>query len=370
MRYVRSIWKGVVEADRFVRLHFLVFSGVWPLMGAVSVRPALGARQIATLLGATLCFHCFAMVLNDVIDLPIDRREPRRQNDPLVRGAVRPWQALLFALAQPILTIPLTMMLGGGSLAYTALAVGFAAMAAYDLWGKRCPFPPLTDALQGIGWGSLAVYAACAGGATPTALTWLVAAYVTGFTLLFNGIHGPLRDLENDLANGAKTTALLLGARPKAGRGTPVVPAAVAAYGWTVLAILLAIHATIVIRNDFGYGRWTWTLTAAMAVAINAWIVALHVTVLRPDSHTWQSAFRLQLYVITISLPLAFIAYAGIGFALTLLMLTALSLSLFEVTPAVARWLWRSATAALPREYNAGRPAATLNGVDDTDAPR
>jgi 4-hydroxybenzoate polyprenyltransferase len=339
---LKALWHGVLEVDRLIRLHFLVFSCVWPLMGATSVQPDLGWIQVGALLAATLCFHSFAMVLNDVIDLPIDRTDPRRQRDPLVRGAIRPWQALTFALIQPLLTVPLTMVLGGGWPAHLALAVGFAAMAAYDVWGKRCAIPPLTDALQGIGWASLAVYAAYAIGGVPTPLTWLIAAYVACFTLLFNGVHGPLRDLGNDRTGGAMTTAILLGAHPVPGTGIPAVPRALAIYAWTILAALLLIQGAVLVRNDFGYSSATWIATTTIAVALNGYVVRLQSKVLRPDDPVWASAFRLQLYVITINLPLTFMASASAEFLLALLLVTALSLSLFDATPGIARWLWRS----------------------------
>ena len=227
------LWRLMMKVDRFIRLHFISFSCMLPLLGASTVRRQLRPDEIFALLGVGMCFHIFAYVLNDVIDLPIDRTQALRQTDPLVRGTIRPWQALAVAVVQIPLTIPLTMWLGGGVAADVALLAGFAGLTIYNLWGKRNRVPPITDAVQGIAWGSLAIYAAYALGGAPNVLTWVVAAYGAGFILLINGIHGGLRDIGNDLVSGARTTAIFFGARPTSG-GPPRVPVGVRLFAFAV----------------------------------------------------------------------------------------------------------------------------------------
>jgi 4-hydroxybenzoate polyprenyltransferase len=208
-----SIVNRLWHIYRFIRFSALGATAILPLLGAASVAPRIEPALLLGLLAAALLFHCFAYVLNDVIDLPIDRLEPQRATFPLVRGMVSPAQALAFALAQVPLAFALTAWLGGGPAAFGALALAFALMAVYNLWGKRAPFPPLTDLAQGLGWAALLVYGAALAG-PPAPLTAALAAFEVVFILLINGVHGPLRDLANDLRCGARTTAILLGARP------------------------------------------------------------------------------------------------------------------------------------------------------------
>src|SRR5436853_1604586 len=82
-RVARGLWRAVRETDLFIRIHFFLFSGMLPLLGAATVRSRLSGREIAGLIGIGLAYHIFAYVLNDVIDLPIDRGQPLRQGDPL-----------------------------------------------------------------------------------------------------------------------------------------------------------------------------------------------------------------------------------------------------------------------------------------------
>ena len=340
-------WQRVLAADRFVRIHYLSFSALWPLLGATTVHRRFRASELAALLAVTCCFHAYSMLLNDVIDLPIDRTQPKRQRDPLVRGTIEPWQVLTIVLVQPVLTIPLTMWLGGPNRAQATLGAGFVMMAGYNLWGKRCPFPPLTDAIQGFAWASLAVYGALVFGAEPNAMTWMVAGYVTVYTILVNGVHGPLRDLDNDFSSRARTTAVFLGARPARDGGHPVVPRAVAIYDAVVRAGLIGILVALLFRNDLGYSPGTWTTTAVAVATMSLLLVVLHPKVVHPRRADWEVAFRLDVFLLTMTILAAFIAYASAEVLLVLLLLNALALALFPSTPAVARWAWLAIVTAV-----------------------
>lgn len=355
MTFLRRAGAWVREADRFVRLHLLFFTAAWTLLGAASVTRRLSAFELTVILAVTLCFHVYAYVLNDVIDLAIDRHQPPRQRDPLVRGAIRPSQALLFALIQPLLTIPLTNSLSGTSAAHATLMSGFALMGAYDVWGKRCPIPPLTDLIQGLAWGSLVVYAAHALGETPGPLTWMVAGYATVYVVFINGIHGSLRDLKNDGVHGARTTATFFGARVSVAGGGLDVPTSMKLYAWLILAVLVIMNVVLMVRNDFAYEQPSWTITTVVIGIFNLAALMLQPQVVWPRGAGADVAWRLQLYLMMMSLPVAFAAHAGLEILVSIALLTVLGLALFDATGPVIRWAWvtlrAAASAASPKQY-------------------
>ena len=137
---LRRLWHGTLQVDRFIRLHQLFFTAIWLLLGAASVERTLRPAEFIALLGVILAFHVFTYVLNDVIDLPIDRTQPRRQDDPLVRGSIKPRHALFLALAQPVVAASLTWLAGGTVWAYAVLAAGMGLMGVYNLWGNAARF--------------------------------------------------------------------------------------------------------------------------------------------------------------------------------------------------------------------------------------
>ncbi|MEO8083115.1 MAG: UbiA family prenyltransferase [Ardenticatenales bacterium] len=320
------------DVDGLLRVHFVFFSALLPVLGGVSVRRTLSPGAIAALVAIGLCFHVFAYVLNDVVDLPIDRTQPLRRRDPLVRGVIRPGQALGLALAAVPLGLALTLAppLRGGWAAAIALCVGFGCMAVYDVYGKRAAFPPLTDAVQGVAWGSLAVVGALAVGGPTTAGTWVAAAHAALFILLINGIHGGLRDLANDVAGGARTTAIVFGARPRAAGGIDVPPA-VAAFAFTVTALVLAVDGAAVWGNAFGYDGATRQAMLAVVGALAVLALGLLGAVLRPHGVVFQVGFRLQMFLLLMLLPIVFFPSLSPAVRWTLGVLLALSVVAFFV---------------------------------------
>jgi hypothetical protein len=202
--------------------------------------------------------------------------------------------------------------------------------------------------MQGVAWGSLTIYAAFALGLEPNAVTWLVGAYAVAYTLFMNGIHGGLRDLANDFARGARTTAIFLGARPapddgdnRANRANhdPYVPAGVTIFASAALLAQIAIAALLMMRNDFGYGQIGYTITAVSATAFAAASLALMPIVMKPYGGAWDLAFRLQIYLVLMILPILFIGAAnGASLALAAL-LKAFSLAPLEWTIRIPQWL-------------------------------
>jgi 4-hydroxybenzoate polyprenyltransferase len=168
-----------------------------------------------------------------------------RADSPLVRGTLSRRAALWLALLQPPLAFALAFQAGAAPSALSMLAVAFAAMAGYDVYGKRCVWPLLTDALQALGWCALLLMGALWHGprASPD-LAWLTA-YVFIYVLLANGFHGALRDLANDFAHGARTTAIWLGARPGVGDAV-TIPTRLVSYALALqMALLLCVLAAL-----------------------------------------------------------------------------------------------------------------------------
>ena len=273
------VLQGIDQFGLFVRFTALGFSLVLPLLGAATVQSALSGRQVVGLLAVGVAIHCFGYVLNDVVDLPVDRTEPRRAANPLVRGAVRPWQALCFAGAQVPLALGVTAWLGGLTAAYAALIGVVSLTVVYDLWGKRMRYPLVTDVAQGCAWGCLVLYGAAATAGVAGAMTGLLIAFEIVFILMVNGVHGALRDLANDLKHGVRTTASVLGART-AGAGLAISPA-LARYSIGLQAALTAIALWTAIRNDLAYPAGAHAVTILSVAVVSLVSFALLRTALR-----------------------------------------------------------------------------------------
>jgi 4-hydroxybenzoate polyprenyltransferase len=290
----------------FVRFSALGSTLLIPLLGAASADPGLIGSLLPGLLAAAAALHVFGYVLNDVVDLPIDRTDPRRKSSPLVRGTVRRWQALAVAVAQVPIAFGLTAWLDSDARAVAALSTFVVLGAAYNLWGKRTRLPLLTDVIQGLAWSALALWgAAIAGRWTP--MTGVFAAYVVVLIVMVNGVHGSLRDLANDHRCGARSTAIVMGARVSAGGGL-IVPRRLRRYAVGLQVALTAIALTPLLLGDVGRGRpgHAAALAAVLLLAAAAACLAGAAGSLE-DPVRLRSAGMLHL-VVLLALPIALVA--------------------------------------------------------------
>jgi 4-hydroxybenzoate polyprenyltransferase len=326
----------------FVHFPVFAFTAILPLLGAAP-GAALTPAQMLGLLGVALAFHLFAYLLNDVVDLPLDRTESLRATSPLVLGTLGRWQTLALTILQVPLALALTAWLGGSPTAYAALGCGLALIAIYDLWGKRTPFPPLTDLLQGIGWAMLVLYGADIAGSQSTRLTIVLFGFVVLYIIIVSGIYGSLRDLANDMSCGAHTTAILFGARMHTGDQV-AIPRRLKVY---TLAMQILISGTLALplaENWFGYDPPAWGFAAAALLLTLAlsWVLLL-ISARASNNRSRMTFFGLwQGVVMLIALVLLFAAFLDQRLLMVVLAVFVMPFLMSDLLyRTVSRWLQR-----------------------------
>ena len=195
----------------FLRFEYLVFALLLPVLGAASILPSLTGRYVLWLLASAFCFHVFISVQNDIVDLKLDRTDPRRRDHPLVNGMVSVKFASVLVLLQIPLLVALSLWRGLDDLLLVSIVLVLGMMCIYNLWGKRNPFPIGTDLVQGLGFGGIALYGAASAG-TPNASSAMVFWGVVLWMMQTN-LLGGLRDLRTDYQFAAVTTPISLGSQ-------------------------------------------------------------------------------------------------------------------------------------------------------------
>lgn len=279
-----ALFRWLVNLYLAIRVWAMNFTLLLPLVGAASAQGELAPRVAAILLCIAIVFHIFGYVLNDVADLWLDRSEPLRADSPLVQGILSPRQALWLALLQVPPAFALALYAGANPAALSMLALAFAALAGYDLYGKRCAWPLLTDALQALGCCALLLMGAFwHGPRTSPELAWLTA-YVFIYVLLANGFHGALRDLANDFAQGARTTAIWLGARPGAGDAVTISTRLLAYAVALQIALLVCVLAALRSIPELADNPWR-ALPIALSLAAAALLPLTATRLVRSRRH-------------------------------------------------------------------------------------
>ena len=236
----------------FLRFEYLSVAVIFPLLGAATATAPLDGFHLLAILGVAIAFHIYVSLLNDIIDLPLDRTNPARASYPLVSGAISPSTALTITLLQIPLAAAFIYWQSGPLAAYLTMAVAFCMMTIYNIWGKRSAVPPVIDVIQGVGFSSLVLFGSALTGGL-TALSWLTFALGILWMVLIN-LLGGLRDLHSDLAFGVNTTPIYFGIRPSDREES--VPSFVPYYGYILHVIMMAGSFMVILWNDQRYPMW------------------------------------------------------------------------------------------------------------------
>lgn len=281
------------------------------MLGLAAVATTPRVVDMGILLLVALAFHSFAYLLNDVVDLPIDRTQPSRAAYPLVAGAITPNQALFLALTQIPLAIGLSWWRWQSITTAGWLLLAFACLAVYDLWGKKSAVPPFTDLIQGLGWAALMLVGATIDG-QPSLLAWLLFAYITLYIVLINGVNASLRDLDNDRRYGVVTTAVLLGARFQSD-GQLLIPARLRLYAFVWQGVLFALGLGIAWLLSEAGGRIT---AVFLIVFLNSIAIYLLYRLTEPSSMApaTQPFYMLHIMAMLAQLVLLFWLYTASPF--------------------------------------------------------
>jgi 4-hydroxybenzoate polyprenyltransferase len=201
------------------RLFNMGLTGVAPVLGALSMWQikAFSLQQLILLFFIGCLAHIYGFVLNDVIDINLDKLSIELTARPLVRGSITRKRAAYFAMFCMIGSFLLSILFYRELLQYIVL-VGILAIAyffatVYDITSKK--FPGMDLFVAGAVFFLILFGASSVG--TPTRLAWIVA-LIGGLQVLFmNMINGAIKDIDHDKEGKARTVAIWLGAKVHAG---------------------------------------------------------------------------------------------------------------------------------------------------------
>ncbi len=240
----------------FLRVEYLAFAIMLPLYGAFSASGPISFIQLGWLLSTVFLFHIYVCVLNDIMDLELDKTQPLRAQYPLVRGAIKRNTALIVALAPIPVVYYLVYLQGGEFWAFAGITLGFVMMGIYNIWGKKTRVPLLIDIIQGVGFAGITLYGADIVG-EPGRLSLLVFLAVA-LWMVHTNLYGGFRDVETDAAFGLYTTPIMFGMKRDGAR--MIIPRSIMYYSLFVEASMISLAASILIFNDFGYAPITRTI--------------------------------------------------------------------------------------------------------------
>jgi 4-hydroxybenzoate polyprenyltransferase len=201
------------------RLFNMGLTGIAPVLGALSMwdHGRLPLLYLFILFVIGCLAHSFGFVLNDVIDIKVDKLSKELNARPLVRGSITRRGASFFAIFCMIGSYLLSFVFYSEWQPYIILVLilstAYLLATLYDIASKK--YPGMDIFVAGAVFFLILFGASTIG--TPTLLAYIVA-FIGGLQVLFmNMINGAIKDIDHDVQGSANTIAIRLGARIHAG---------------------------------------------------------------------------------------------------------------------------------------------------------
>ncbi len=203
-----SLLSNMAVLCRMVKIKHSIFALPFAYMGAfLAARGWPGWETMIVLTIAMVAVRSFAMAVNRLVDLPIDRANPRTQGRPLVTGEVTPAQTWGFIAVSGIAFVLACSAMNPLCFALSPVALGMSAVySVLKRFTWCCHF--FLGAVLGLAplAGSLAVTPVLA---VPVALFfWGVLFWVAGFDILYS-----CQDEAFDKEQGLYSVPVLVGLR-------------------------------------------------------------------------------------------------------------------------------------------------------------
>ena len=243
-----ALFKEHVYLSRFAFTLFV------PLMSAATITPKQlpDLIDIIVIIAVAWGFHMTFYGFNDVTDYHLDKVLGRKDDHPLVRGDMTRRTALLIAIAHTASVFIIEALSGTTLQLMLLLAFACGGVIIYDVFSKRNSFPPLTDAIESVGFIALALYGATKVG-VPNSLSWTLAITYGIFMNFITGSFLGIVDVVGDLKGKALTTPIWFGTRPIDGSALPHIPRTLTIFGLSQIVALIVINFLPLLRNDFEY---------------------------------------------------------------------------------------------------------------------
>jgi len=257
-------------------------------MGAATVTPGKlpDLTTLLVIIAVAWGFHMTFYGFNDVTDYHLDRLLGRKDDHPLVRGDMSRRTALIIAAAHTAGVFIIEALSGTTLQLMLLLAVACGGVIIYDVFSKRNSFPPLTDAIESIGFIALALYGAMKVG-VPGPLSWTLAITYGIFMNFITGSFLGIVDVEGDLKGKALTTPIWFGTRPIEGSALPYIPRSLTIFGLSQIFALIIINFLPLTRNDFGYPRSLQLILMGILSAVSV-AICVHTTRFIVSGVKWQ----------------------------------------------------------------------------------
>jgi 4-hydroxybenzoate polyprenyltransferase len=263
-----SMGSGLKEYGKLARLFNMPLTGMGPVFGALAMGLLDPLRLLALfILGCGA--HIYGFVLNDVVDVRVDKKSKELGQRPLVSGTISIRGGYGFAISGLLLMLVLgIIMVFPDFKAYSILCTAALLATIYNFISKKIPG---MDFFVAGAVGVLTLFGSATVSTEFTTLAYVIA-FLAFFQVMFmNIVAGGLKDIDHDSAAGGRTLAVAMGCRVNArARNKLIIPVSFKAMAHMIelIFILLVIGPFIFAIEGFETNTWQTILILFLSIAM------------------------------------------------------------------------------------------------------
>ena len=264
--------KLVSEYAKLLRLPGLGGLSIAPVFGAISVGVlSLPELSLIFLMGVFSAIYGF--VLNDYIDIEVDKLSKELSDRPLVKGTISKNTALLLCLICFIGTF-LVIFLFFSHYTYMWFGIVFVLLAAvtgsvYNIYGKRFIG---SDFLVALSEGFLVLFGAFIvlnNLSDLTIFSWIIFILTFNQLLFMNAVEGGLKDADHDYLKDVKNIALWSGVKVGSDKSF-TIPFSFKAFGFVIriFSAFLVFIPVLFYHDYYQYEFWEIGLLVLFVIGV------------------------------------------------------------------------------------------------------
>ena len=241
---MNSIKNRTLEYLRLFRFQTCAATASAPLIGGlVNEQREIFPLFILLLIG--ILYHIYGFVLNEYMDVEVDKKSLDLHKKPLVSGSIPGKYAKFIIVLSCVCACALTIVFFPTPFPILFLLLAIVLGGIYDIFGKKILG---SDFILGSGFFFICLSGASTFSNDFTSITYVVC-FLYFFHIVFNNaVEGGLKDVYHDHLAGAKTLAVQMGVKIREGR--PVVTKMFMAFAYGIRIIFIGLIFLLIFQQE------------------------------------------------------------------------------------------------------------------------
>ncbi len=309
----------VAAYARLLRIPGLGGLAIPIVIGAITVNPRLDIYSLLILFTIGALASIYGFVLNDYIDIRVDKLSKELRGRPLISGEISPQTAVGISCFCVIFAFLFIFVLFYGEViegyrfaAILCIVIAWLLASIYDFYGKKIAG---SDFLVALSVSFVFLFGALSIG-KPTLFTWIIFLLTFNNLLHMNAVEGGIKDADHDYLMGVKNIAL--GSGVKVDGNKVFIPLNFKSFGMSIR--IFSSFLLLVPFVFYGIDYYSWQIVVLILAIIGVLYFSVKLLSIKTfDRSTIRKYIAMQSFLRYSLVPIMLISTIGLLYSVVLI---------------------------------------------------